>query len=259
MNRIELEDNGFPFSADTVRFMQSAQSEGLKNLCKAIGDNFIAWGCEVSGTTISAGAIVVDGEMIPFEAGTYNAKFKIEETSSSVIYQDQVQRSAYFTRKAVCSANGSYTLANFPRISKAKVYTESGWTTVPFDNTGTWADSSAAMDGTTIAETAMDDNVLKANRLPSGQVVLIGGGKYRSDLASDPAEYPYAQLPEGFRPSSLRYVPVTGYGRYNGLTYTLVGYAWIYPNGLINLPADFCGSGNVTYSPLFNCVFDLDD
>jgi hypothetical protein len=259
MDRIELEDTGFPYSAQTLRFMQEAFTRPLADLCKAHGSNFIAWGCDVSGGSITAGAIVVDGELLPFEAGVYNAKFKIEESSTNVVYEDQVQRSAYFTRKAVCSAGGAYTLADFPRLRVPRKYVETDWTTVPFyDSVGTWEDAGEALTPSGLVKGATANNVLKARITQDGMVMLSGGGRHRSDLYSNPAPFEYAVLPEKFRPSGIRYVPVTGHGSYNGNDYVVHGYAWIYPSGSVNLPDVFCGDGNIMIAPFFNCLFNLD-
>ena len=277
MDRIELEDNGFPFSAASVRFMQSAQASGLTNLCKALGNNFIAWGCEVSGGSISAGAVVVDGEIIPFAAGAYNAKFKIEETSTSVTYQDQVQRAAYFTRVASCSANGSYTLANFPRMKavleallETPSYTESEWVDIAFNSSYSWTDISRG-EGCSdhdwyeddIFSTTSSGSQFKAKRTADGTVRLIGGHK-RPSVGETPGPYVYATLPEGFRPSSDRMVKVTWYTLRVDLiasesTYTLLrreGYATVKPNGDIVIPALVTDHGH-SFAPLFSDSFHL--
>lgn len=212
MNRIELEDNGFPFSADALRFLQNAYTQAIGNICKANGENYIVWGCEVVGNTISAGAIVVDGELMPFAAGTYNAKFKVEETSTSVTYMDQVQRPAFFTKTASCSANGSYTLANFPRLAGGGFkYEPIGWTNLEW--------SSLMQEGQDLYDTAHNEDhntqlapssdlSLKVRRNSDGEVLLRFGGGMAEDWNMETATTRVmTTLPEAFRPKSEKVVP----------------------------------------------------
>lgn len=259
MNKIQLEDNGFPFSAKSVRFMQEASAEALKDLCKALGGDFIAYGCEVSGNSISAGAIVYNGEIIPFEAGTYNAKYSIDEVKEDVSYQDGTVRPAYVTRVARCSASGdkSFTvLQRFDDLMRHKVglknYAESAWTSVSFDANVTETPQVGGVTGMITGE-------LKARRCTDGSVTLIGGGKVRYTTSA----YVYCTLPMGMRPSGIRYIPVTAYISSNLAerqnAHTLVGVAEVGTDGTVTIPAEMATTGQQEYIvPFFGASFKLD-
>lgn len=253
MNKIVLEDNGFPFSATAVRFLQTAASDGIKNLAKAFGEDCILFGCDVNGNAISAGAIVVNGEVIPFEAGTYNAKFTIEETTASVTYKDNVQRAAYYTRVARCSATGSYTLANFPRIRTVKQHTPIDWAALTYDS----AVSNDAPSSSVI--TSMFGSELKAKMSANGDVAICGGGKFRSTTSA----YTYTTLPASMRPKSERLIPVTAFVSSNtagrtSLT-TIVGMAKVQTDGKVVIPAELATNGaQEAIAPFFNAVFNVD-
>lgn len=251
MNKIVLEDNGFPFSAESVRFMQNASAEGIKNLCKLFGDDFIAFGCEVVGSNITAGAVVVNGEIIPFEAGTYNAKFSIEETSTAVTYKDNVNRPAYYTRVARCSAAGTYTLANFPRIRAVKKHTPLDWTLLSYDS----AVTSEATTNTHIG--VMFGNDIKAKKDANGTVTICGGGKWRNTTDA----YTLTTLPSTMRPKTERSIPVVAYISSNFASYlsTYLGMATVQTDGKVIIPSELARNGAQEYIiPYFNAQFQID-
>lgn len=271
MNRIELENEGFPFTADSVRFMQTAYSDAIKNICKTIGPDFIAWGCEVIGDNITEGAIVINGELIPFESGSYNSKVIVEEKSEMVTYYDQISRPAYFTKKARCSELGTYKLADFPRPKKQIPLPETDWLDVPLVVTS---------QGTLIPEAQTGPYVffadkfkfsgerkLQAKRTATGQVMLKGG-LIIPTVKRTP--YHYATLPEEVRPQRDIVIPVTAvsfktfdnteHGKYANYSaaYTF-GYATITRDGLIILEEIFSESfEGIERYPIFNCVFNID-
>lgn len=254
MNRIELQDNGFPWTAKAVRFAQAMTTDNVRMLCKIFGDNFIAYGVAVSGQAVSAGAIVINGELLPFEAGTYNAKVAIEETSESETYYDDTQRNAFFTRKAKCSATGSYNLADFPRIGVKHSYTESAWVDVP-QNPDLQTRSTSGSHAIGLPKFHSLEGTLKAKRTLNGDVFVYGGGKY---MASEESEsYVYGTLPSGFRPTSDRIVQVLAEGEGTGSFGVFVGFATVKPTGEIVIPADMQHGNYATYI-YFNTSFTID-
>lgn len=256
MNKIELEDINFPWSADAVRFMQNAYGEILENIGTALGHNAVLYGVEHSGSYATVGAVVVDGEIIPFESGLWTeGKFTIVETSQSVIYADQVQREAFFTRVARCSASGEYDLSNFPRLGNLPVkYAPIDWTSVTFDD----AVTGVAGAENTILHSGLEDGVLKAYRDESGNVTLHGGGKFRPNTSD---AYILATLPESFRPKGTRIIPVTVFHMpHQETNRTVVAYATVMASGAIIIPACIAqpNNGNTNYIPYFNSTFSID-
>lgn len=251
MNKIQLEENGFPFSAVSVRFLQESAADGIKNLAKAFGSDCILYGCEVSGTSISAGAVVVNGEVIPFEAGTYNAKFTISETTTSVTYQDNVQRPAYITRVARCSASGAYTLSAFPRVRMVSKHTPLDWTLLSYDS----AVTSEATTNTHVG--AMFGNDIKAKKDANGTVTICGGGKWRNTTDA----YTLTTLPSTMRPKTERSIPVVAYisSNYSSNLSTYLGFATVQTDGKVIIPSELARDGAQEYIiPYFNAQFQVD-
>ncbi len=100
MNQIDLfKYPKFPLSAETLDFLQQmsslmAQAAGIG------GDNFILSGCSEIGSNVSAGIIVVAGEVMPFLGGTKESYIIVEETKRSVTAEGQVYAEIYITRQA---------------------------------------------------------------------------------------------------------------------------------------------------------------
>lgn len=261
MNRIELQDNGFPWTAKAVRFAQAMTTDNVRMLCKIFGDNFIAYGVEVSGQAVSAGAIVINGELLPFEAGTYNAKVAIEETSESETYYDDTQRNAFFTRKAKCSATGAYNLADFPRIDVRHTYTESAWVDVP-QNADMFSASTSISDRPVMlppysgsGSAGALEGTLKAKRTADGRVFLFGGGRGMDGAEAE--DFVYGTLPAGYRPTSDRIISVlTGY-EWSSSSNLIVGYATVKASGEIIIPAVLHSRGNLNRI-YFNSSFDIE-
>lgn len=257
MDRIELEDNGFPFSAKAVRFLQGITSGAVESLCRMHGDNFIAYGCGVAGNRIEEGAIVVDGEIIPFAEGTYNQKFDIEENAESVVYKDGTQLPAYYTRVARCTANGKYELANFPRIRTVKRYEAIGWTEVPFSDQANYEETRVLSVTDMFNHYNGTPKALKASRDTGGTVSLCGGGRY-GYVSSRAGSYVLATLPQAFRPASDKLVPVLaqvmmGDGASSGI---YAGFATVKVNGNIVIPEELISGNGII--PYFNSQFSID-
>ena len=77
MNKINfLGKDNFPLSSDTMDIMQQMIALSAK-MALLGGSNYILSGCVDTGTTVSDGIIVVDGELLAFEGGTKKAKITI--------------------------------------------------------------------------------------------------------------------------------------------------------------------------------------
>jgi microcystin-dependent protein len=114
MNRIELFSGGFPATITTFEFLQSAYGDAIQALTKLGGDNYIFYGLEISSTAISGGAIVYDGEYLPFLAGDYDDTIGIYETVVNVSYNQDSDndgtldvKRAYVQRYAKCGDDGT--------------------------------------------------------------------------------------------------------------------------------------------------------
>jgi microcystin-dependent protein len=116
MNRINFtaKDN-FPLSSDTMELLQQiiATNAGLAALC---GSNYILSGCVENGTDVSAGIVVIDGEILPFQAGTKQSKITIEETTQDLTAFGVNYPESYIFRVAKFSATGAYNWSDFSQV-----------------------------------------------------------------------------------------------------------------------------------------------
>jgi len=140
MNELKINRaTGFPVKKKTFEFLQEAYGSAIKHLCKMHGDNVILYGCELVGANRTAGAVVINGELLPFEASPDNAKILIIEQSEPVEYQGGELLPAYYTRVAKCGSTGTVNLADLKRIGEKPQAT--AWKNVEylshFDTTGT--------------------------------------------------------------------------------------------------------------------------
>ena len=189
MNKLEIQGQGFPVTKQTFDFMQKAYSETIKHLCKAFGNNLILYGCELAGSNRTAGAIVIDGELLPFEASPNNAKILISETVENAAYQNGTSLPAYKTRTAKCSSTGTVNLADLKRIAPPGQMREA----TPWKN-------ATYMAGFGVYNTFP----LKSRIDESGKGAISGGISNINNSAT--GEVALAQL--SFNPSKTQYVPM---------------------------------------------------
>lgn len=98
MNKLNLFDfPRFPLSTETLEFMQQMTLLTAK-LASLGGNSYILSGCTVTGSAVSAGVVVIDGEILPFVAGTVETYIVIEETNRSVTAESQVYANIYVSR-----------------------------------------------------------------------------------------------------------------------------------------------------------------
>ncbi len=84
MNKLTLENKrDFPLSTNALKFMQNAYLM-LEKLAAIGGDNYIVSGCVLTGGSVSAGYMVLNGQLMPFKAGSKTANVQIVETKTTV-------------------------------------------------------------------------------------------------------------------------------------------------------------------------------
>jgi len=82
----------------------SFRSDLIKLLGNVFGNNYILYGCELSGSNRTAGAVVIGGELMPFEAGANATKVQV------------TGEAAKRTLKAKCASTGTIDFAALRRI-----------------------------------------------------------------------------------------------------------------------------------------------
>lgn len=120
MNNINFAvGNGFPLEANTLNFMQSDYQNAVKGIAKMVGNMTILAGLEQSGNTLTEGWIVINDELIKFEAGTPTSSFYIQETVSQKANSNGVLIDRYFVRTAKfgTSVGTNYVFADLKRVT----------------------------------------------------------------------------------------------------------------------------------------------
>jgi len=107
--------DNFPVSTFTYDFLQK-MAHLAGNLAQLGGQNYILSGCAETGTTVSAGLIVIDGEILPFEAGIKKAKITIQETMDTDHFNGIDYPESYIHRVAKFADNGEYNWADFVQV-----------------------------------------------------------------------------------------------------------------------------------------------
>lgn len=107
--------DNFPVSTFTYDFLQK-MAHLAGNLAQLGGQNYILSGCVVTGTTVSAGLIVINGEILPFEAGTKKTKITIQETMDTDHFNGIDYPESYIHRVAKFADNGEYNWSDFVQV-----------------------------------------------------------------------------------------------------------------------------------------------
>lgn len=103
-------------SSETLAFMQDTVTLVAK-LSSIGGSTYILDGCEESGDKVSAGTLVIDGEVLPYEGGLTSSKISVQEVKNSVQVYDKTYGEIYITRKAVASSTaGARPFSGFSRL-----------------------------------------------------------------------------------------------------------------------------------------------
>ena len=117
VNRIQYAQGGFPLSIERMEDMQECWAL-IGQLAQMIGTTVVVSGCEVSGTQVASGYVVINGELLPFEGGTAQTYVRVEETTETLEYKDGNTHPYLTRRKAVFSSvatTGAVRWADFLR------------------------------------------------------------------------------------------------------------------------------------------------
>jgi len=192
MNQINIQRNeGFPVQRRTLDFLQDTFGSAIEHICRMHGDNLILHGVVVGGTTVSAGAVVINGELLPFEQSAVEAEqtpiIEIVENAEAVLYHSGEILDTYFTRVARISENGTIPLSSLHRMPKLPMPTD-------------WVDC------TPVAITVVEPVRCRVNE--KGKVELRGKFRYNTDLLRRGVDF---RLPAGCIPNNNIATFVTEY------------------------------------------------
>jgi hypothetical protein len=117
MNRIDFtQTGGFPLDQDVFGFQQVNINTAMQPAA-VFGSLAIISGCSIIGSTVSNGYVVINGEVLPFEAGIIEEKVRIVETRTDLSYEDGVDRPSQINRivRFGDDAGTTYTWTDFKR------------------------------------------------------------------------------------------------------------------------------------------------
>lgn len=122
MNKLEIQGAGFPATNKTWRWLRD-MTNAVHELAKLGGTDYILTGCEVQGTTVTDGWVVLDGELLPFKGGSKAVQIAVKETVEKTTYLEDLDsdgsgdsKDTYFTRWAEFAA-GTKRFDDLPRIN----------------------------------------------------------------------------------------------------------------------------------------------
>lgn len=95
---------GLKFTQNVLKHMQDSYLDGFAALAALLGNNAIVSGVQVSGGGVSAGWVILNGELLPFEAGGATAWVDVVETVETREYDDTTTKDFVTTRVAKCVA-----------------------------------------------------------------------------------------------------------------------------------------------------------
>jgi microcystin-dependent protein len=87
----------FPLSTEGLDFIQQ-QILSAAEYAQAAGGNYILSGCAVSGSNVSPGTVIINGELLPFVGGTLQDKVRIVQTKESITAGSETYADAYIRR-----------------------------------------------------------------------------------------------------------------------------------------------------------------
>lgn len=169
MNNVNFQQTGgFPLETDTLNFMQDTYKD-LQALTALAGDNFILSGCVISGSSISDGYVVINGEVMPFRGGLLQSTVIVREEKQSRPFENG-QNKEVFTLRYAMFGTGS---AAIPFASLLRLKSLSMFRNLPHQ-------SSSAIDlddentlATSRAVKLLNDKI--ETKIPSGCILIWSG------------------------------------------------------------------------------------
>ncbi len=115
-----LQTGGVPLTNDLMETIQEAYRT-FEVLGEVAGHLTILKGCEVNGSTITPGVVVVNGEILPFEGGLTTSTVYIHTEEIEKTFQDQEDK-VLITKKVVKFGNAltTYQWQDFVRLKTLK-------------------------------------------------------------------------------------------------------------------------------------------
>lgn len=81
MDKLIISNEGYPGTTELLQFIEKSSHDQINALVKAVGNNCIISGMDVSGGDLTDGWLIYGDELLPFESSTIGATVVIVETS----------------------------------------------------------------------------------------------------------------------------------------------------------------------------------
>jgi microcystin-dependent protein len=108
---------GFPLTQDVLAFMQSSYRDALAGIAQQFGELTIISGVVVTGSTVSDGWIVYEGELVRFVGSTLSAQVVVDTLQTQLMYEDGANRTVLFEKRAYCGSPGTFDFADLKRLN----------------------------------------------------------------------------------------------------------------------------------------------
>ena len=127
MKKINVEGGGFPGTSRTWRHIAEMIEQVGSAFSQLLGNKAIIEGVEVNNGNATAGIVVIDGEIYPFDAGAVKSHVKIVESVDQTQYLKDEDGDGsgdnidtYFDRRAVFTntAAGNIPFSDFKRLNE---------------------------------------------------------------------------------------------------------------------------------------------
>jgi hypothetical protein len=142
MNQLNVTyTGGQPIYLDDIAWNDSAYRAAMNGILLAFGTDFIVQGCNVSGSSVSAGYIMLNSQLIQVDAhtstGAYYALVTTDDSSGNDNFQDgSTAKSVYKKNRGVANA-GSGTLSTTGQRLTDKIIALAGTLSSNYDASGT--------------------------------------------------------------------------------------------------------------------------
>lgn len=127
MDKLIRSANGFPGDSDLLDYFINTYPPSFEAVAKAYGQDAILWGVEDDGNGgLTAGAVIIDGEILPFAASAANAYIYIDVVTVNKFYDDTggqgtTQHPAYEQRTARATNVSGANTKSFFFFDRARV------------------------------------------------------------------------------------------------------------------------------------------
>ncbi len=116
--RIDLQNiGGFPFTKESLDFMQSSYRDAFKAIAKLCGDKTIISGVFNTAGVLSDGWISYNGELVAFLGGAATSGVVVQETSTNELFENGNNIPVYFTKVAFCGSPQTFPFSDLQRLN----------------------------------------------------------------------------------------------------------------------------------------------